>query len=155
MITLTKDVGSDIDMNVLEQYRPLIGVCPKPELDKHIFKIPTGKPSRSHINFRQSIDNKMNNLTKFKKYLKDRIKNGFGYKDIALQPLMIPHDASDQLNRVFILLVSLKCGNDNPDILSEFSALLDQLYNDNNINKLLYKSLYYKGKNALDKNLKK
>ena len=39
MITLTKDVGSDIDINVLEQYRRLISVCLKPELDKHIFKI--------------------------------------------------------------------------------------------------------------------
>ena len=68
---------------------------------------------------------------------------------------MIPPDASDQLKRVFILLGSLKCGNTNTDILSEFSALLDQLYKETKISKLLYKSLYYKGKNALDKNLKK
>ena len=68
---------------------------------------------------------------------------------------MIPLDASDQLNRVFTLLGSLKCRNNNTDILPEFSALLDQLYKDNKINKLLYKSLYYKGKNALYKNLKK
>ena len=40
-------------------------------------------------------------------------------------------------------------------ILPEFSALLDQLYKDNKINKLLYKSLYYKGKNALYKNTAK
>ena len=84
------------------------------------------------------------------KYLTD-VTKGEGYKDIALQPLIIPPDASDQLKRVFILLGSLKCGNDNPDILSELSALLDQLYKDNKIIKLLYKSLYYKGKNALDK----
>ena len=85
------------------------------------------------------------------KYLKDIIK-GDGYKDIALQPIHIPLDASDQFKRIFVLLGSLRCGNDNPDILSEFSALLDQLYKDNKINKILYKSLYYKGKNALDKN---
>ena len=125
MITLTKDVGNDLDINVLEQYRRLIAVCLKPELDKHISKIPTGRPSRNHINFRQSIDDKMNNLRKFKEYLKDRIKNGFGYKDIALKHLMIPLDANDQLDRVFTLLGSLKCGNNNPDILPEFSALLD------------------------------
>ena len=95
----------------------------------------------------------MINSRKFK-YLTDVIK-GEGYKDIALQPLIIPPDASDQMKRVFILLGSLKCRNNNPDILSEFSALLDQLYKDNKINKLLYNSLYYKGKNALDRNLKK
>ena len=106
MITLTKDVGNDININVLEQYRRLLGVCLKPELDKHIFKIPTGRPSRNHINFRQSIDDKILNLRKFKEYLKDRIKYGFGYKDIALKPIMIPPDASDQMNRVFTLLGS-------------------------------------------------
>ena len=42
MITLTKIVGNDIDINVLEQYSRLINVCLKPELDKHIFKILTG-----------------------------------------------------------------------------------------------------------------
>ena len=56
------------------------------------------------------------------------------------------------MKRVFILFGSLWCGNNNPDILSEFSVLLDQLYKDNKINKLLYKSFYYKGKNALDTN---
>ena len=68
---------------------------------------------------------------------------------------MIPPDTSDQMSRVFTLLGSLQCGNDNTDILPKFSALLDQLYKDHKINKLLYKSLYYKGKNALDKNMKK
>ena len=38
MITLTKDVGNDMDINVLEQYRRLISVCLKPELDKDILK---------------------------------------------------------------------------------------------------------------------
>ena len=92
----------------------------------------------------------MTNSRKFK-YLLNVIK-GDGYKDIALQPITIPPDANNQLKRVFVLLRSLRCGNDNTDILPEFSALLDQLYKDNKINKLLYKSLYYKGKNALDKN---
>ena len=95
----------------------------------------------------------MNNSRKFK-YLTDKIK-GEGYKDIASQPLMISPDASDQFKRVFVLLGSLNCKNNNLDIFSEFSALLDQLYKDNKIHKLLYKSLYYKGKNALNNNLKK
>ena len=68
---------------------------------------------------------------------------------------MIPPNYDDQLKRVFIFIGSLNFGNNNPDILSEFSALLDQLYKETKISKLLYKSLYYKGKNALDKNLKK
>ena len=97
----------------------------------------------------------MFNLRTFKEYLTDRIIYGFGYKDVALQPIMIPPDTSDQMNRVFTLLGSLQCGNNNTDILSEFSWLLDELYKDNKINNLLYKPLYYNGKNALDKTLKK
>ena len=97
----------------------------------------------------------MFNIRKFNQYLKDTIKIGLGYKDIALKSIIIPPDASDQSNRVFTLLGSLQCGNDNTDILLEFSALIDQLYKDNKINKLLYKSLYYKWKNALNKNMQK
>ena len=97
----------------------------------------------------------MFNIRKFNEYLKDRIKIGLGYKDIVLKPITISPDCDDQLERVFVLLGSLKCGNNNPGILSEFSALLDQLYKEKKISRLLYKSLYYKGKNALDKNMKK
>ena len=52
---MTTHVGNDIDtsINILEQYMRLIVVCLKPELDKNIFKIPTGRPSKNHINFRQ------------------------------------------------------------------------------------------------------
>ena len=155
MIILTKDVGNDIDINVLKQYRRLIGGCLKPELDKHIFKYQLV----DHLEIILILDNRLMIecliLKKVKEYLKDRIKYCFGYKDIAFQPIMIPPDASDQIRRVFILLGSLKCGNYNTDILPEFSPLLDQLYIDNNINKLLNKSLFYKKKNAFYKNLKK
>ena len=65
----------------------------------------------------------MKNSRKFQ-CLKQLIK-GDGYKDIALQPLPIPLDADYQLKRVFILIGSLKWGNNNTDILSEFSTLLD------------------------------
>ena len=82
----------------------------------------------------------MKNSRKFK-YFTDLIIEE-GYKDIALQFLIIPPDASYQLKSVFILLGSLRCENDNLYILSEFSALLDKLYKDSKINKLLYKSLY-------------
>ena len=76
----------------------------------------------------------MKNSRKFK-HLKDFI-NGSGYKDIALQPLLIPTDLSYQFYCVFIVLVSLMYGNNNSRILHEFSALLDHLYIDNKINKL-------------------
>ena len=51
MITQTKDVGVDFDKNVLEQYNIILRVCLKPELDKHILKIPYGRPSKNHIHF--------------------------------------------------------------------------------------------------------
>ena len=67
----------------------------KPELDKHIFKVQTGRPSNNHIKFRESIDDKMFNIRKFNEYLKDRIKIGLGYKDIALQPITFPPDCDN------------------------------------------------------------
>ena len=57
------------------------------------------------------------------------------------------------MKRIFVLLGTLKCGNNNLNILFEFTALLDQLYINKKISKLLYKTLYYKGKNQLDQNL--
>ena len=153
MITLTNDVGNNIDINVLEQYGRLISFCVKQELDKHIFKVQPGRPSKNHIKFREFIDDKIVNIRKFNEYLNDIIKIGLNYKDIALNYIMIPFDTSDQMSRVFTLLGSLQCGNDNTYILPEFTALLNQLYKNNKINKLLYKSLYYKGKNALYKNI--
>ena len=105
MIILIKDVVNDVDRNVLEQYRRLIALCLKPELDKHILKISTGRPSKNHIKFRQSIENKMFYIKKFNEYLKNRIIIGLGYIDIALQSIMIPSDANYQVKRVFILLL--------------------------------------------------
>ena len=150
MIALTINVGDEFDKNALYQFKKIYEICLKRECDKHSFKIGKSKFTKNHNSFLNAIDEKMKNSRKFK-YLKDIIK-GDGYKDIALQPIHIPLDASDQFKRIFVLLGSLKCGNDNPDILSEFSALLDQLYKNNKINILLYKSLYYKKKKALDKN---
>ena len=36
IIALTKDVGGDFNKNALEQYKIILRVCLKPELDKHI-----------------------------------------------------------------------------------------------------------------------
>ena len=101
MITLTKNVGSNIDINILKQYRRLYAVFENPELDKHIFKL-SGRPSNNHIKFRESIDDKMFNTRKFNKFLKNRTNIGFGYKNIALQFITIPPIANDQLKRVFV-----------------------------------------------------
>ena len=48
---------------------------------------------------------------------------------------------------------TLKCNNNNENILTKFTASFNQLYKDKKLSKLLYKNLYYKGKNQLDKNL--
>ena len=66
---------------------------------------------------------------------------------------MIPPNTDDQLKRIFVLLGTLKAGNTNSDILKEFTAILDELYKDKKISKLLYKTLYYKSKNLLEKNI--
>ncbi|MCP6768820.1 hypothetical protein NL529_28655, partial [Klebsiella pneumoniae] len=67
---------------------------------------------------------------------------GLGYKDLAkAQPIYLPKDADEQLRRVFVLLGSLNAQNNNPNVLKEFTALLDQLYHDKKITKLLYKTL--------------
>ena len=116
LIALTKDVGGDFDKNALEQYKIILRVCIKPELDKHIFKIPYGRPSKNHITFTESIEHKSNTTRKFNEYLKDRIKFGLGYKNIALQPIVIPPNADDQLKRIFVWLGTLKCGNNNLNI---------------------------------------
>ena len=39
MIALTKYVGVDFDKNRLKQYKIILRVCCKPELDKHILNI--------------------------------------------------------------------------------------------------------------------
>ena len=46
VFALTKDVGIDFDKNALEQARLLLAVCLKTELDKVIFKVPPGNPSK-------------------------------------------------------------------------------------------------------------
>ena len=153
MIALTKAVGIHFDKNVLEQYRIILGVSLKPELDEHIFKIHQGSPSNNNINFREFIMDKLNTNRKFDEFLENRIKIGLGYKNIALQPIVIPPNADEQLKRIIVLLGSLKCGNSNENILAEFTALLDKLYKNNKISKLLYQTLYYKSKYLLDKNL--
>ena len=51
MIALTKDVGGDFDKNALDQYKAIYDVCLKPDLNKHIFKLLKGRPSKNHINF--------------------------------------------------------------------------------------------------------
>ena len=130
MIALTKDVGGDFNQNALEQYKIILRVCLKPELDKHIFKIPYGRLSKINIYFTEFIEHKLNTTRKINEYLKDKIKFGLGYKDIALQPIVIPSIADDKLKRIFVLLGTLKCGNNNENILTEYTALLDQLYKD-------------------------
>ena len=97
---------------------------------------------------------KLTSNRKFDEFFKNRIKIGLGYKDIVQQVIVIPPNADEQLKRIFVLLGSLKCGNSNKNLLAEFTALFDQLYKNNKISKLLYKTLYYKSKYLLDSNMK-
>ena len=39
MIALTKDIRDEFDKNVQYQYKKIYETCPKPECDKHIFKV--------------------------------------------------------------------------------------------------------------------
>ena len=51
-----------------------------------------------------------------------------------------------------ISLASLRAGNNNPDLLKEISANLDELFKNKVISKQIYKVLYYKAKNLLNIN---
>ena len=107
------------------------------------------------IHFTESIEDKFNTTRKFNEYFKDRIKFELGYKNIALQPIIIPPNADDQLKRIFVLLGKSKYYNNNENILAVFTALLDKLYHDKILSKLFYINLYYKSKNLLVNNINK
>ena len=76
------------------------------------------------------------------------------YKELSENKIIIPSDTSEQLNRILILIASLKGGNSSSEIVKEISFLLDELYNKKLINKEVYKTLYYKSKNLYNKNVK-
>ena len=46
MIALTKNVNCDFYKNALDQYKKILYVCLKLELDKHILKIPAIRPTK-------------------------------------------------------------------------------------------------------------
>ena len=71
MIALTTDVNGVFDKYELDQYKIILRVCLKPELDKHKIIIPYGRPSTNHIHFTHSIKDKLNTTRKFNEYLKD------------------------------------------------------------------------------------
>ena len=77
-----------------------------------------------------------------------KVIKGEGYQNIDLHPIVIPPNADNQQKQIFLLLGTLKCGNNNENILAEFTAFFDQLYKYNKISTFLYKTLYYKEKNA-------
>ena len=99
-IALTKDVGDEFDKNALYQFKKIYEMCLKPECDKHIFRNGKRQTFKGSLLVFRGIDERIKNSRKFK-YL-ETVITGLGYKDIALQPLIIPPDASDQLKRVFI-----------------------------------------------------
>ena len=93
------------------------------------------------------------NNRKFKEIIgKLKASRGEGYRQLSEQPIVIPPNINDQLKKVMISLASLRAGNNNPDLLKEMSANLDELYKNKVISKQIYKVLYYKAKNLLHLN---
>lgn len=78
------------------------------------------------------------------------LRTGKGYRDMGNDPIVIPPDSDKQVHRLITLLGSLKAGN-SADMGKEYSALLDELYKNNKINKKMYRMFYYKWKNLVKK----
>jgi hypothetical protein len=124
-----------------------------PELRELVFERGRGRPSNVEV----ELINEFKKIRKFNELIMEIkiLKQGYGYRDLAkIEKIFIPPDATQQLKRIVVNIGSLSAGNNNPDILKENSALLDELYKNKIITKQLYKTLLYKTKFLLDVNLK-
>jgi hypothetical protein len=162
---LTMDTVST-DQNANSQYKRIIKLCLGPELRELVFERGRGRPSKVEID----LINEFQKIRKFTELIMQIkiLKEGYGYRDLARLPItekivipsfqsdkiILPPDANQQLKRIMVNIGSLSAGNNNPDILKENSALLDELYKNKVITKQLYKTLLYKTKFLLDTNLK-
>ncbi len=150
---LTKDTIST-DLNANSQYMRILKLCLGVELRLLVYERGRGRPS----NAERDLINEFKKVRKFNELIMESkvFKQGYGYKDLAKsETIIVPPDSNQQLKRIMINLGSLNAGNNNPVILKENSALLDELLKNNKITKQLYKTLYYKTKLLLDKNFKK
>jgi GTPase SAR1 family protein len=149
MLYLTKDIsttylhGARIDETSKVEYLEIINFAIGRELEK-IKKAVKAKPRADLLTlFRRN--------QKFKDIIAPKYSfKGEGYKGISTASIVISPEKSQQLKRLLVLLGSKNAGNDNPDGLKEYTAILDELLNKNDINKLTYKILLYK---YLDKSI--
>jgi len=153
---LTHDIPYDLNMrNEFDIFKKLLNRCCKMEFDTYVYRDQGGRYPKECKLFRQEFLDFVKNSNKHKTVIPE-VKKIEGYGLIAMkQPIFLPSNANDQLKRLFILLGSLSAQNNNPNLLKEFTAILDELYKNKTISKMLYEILYYKGKNFLDRNLKK
>ena len=80
-----------------------------------------------------------------------KLFKGLGYRyHLSQEPVIIPADTNSQLRRTLVLLGSKEAGNSSDD-MKEFTSLLDQMMKDQTISKELYKTLYWRYKNSLNK----
>ena len=148
MLYLTKDIsttylqGARIDETSKAEYLDIVNFTVGRELEK----IKKAVKAKSRVDllalFRRN--------QKFKDIIAPKYSfKGEGYRIIATSPIVISPEKSQQLNRLLVLLGSKNAGNDNPYGMKEYTAILDELLNKNEISKLTYKILLYK---YLDKN---
>ena len=154
MLLLFFDRTAD-SLSSMNTYKKIIKKCMGKELLEFLSK--RGVKTTEE---REMYELFMGNL-KYTSYILNWIresKTGRGlesYRELSTQPIILPNNPNDQLKRVFILLGSLKAGNNDSSILKELSAILDTLLKEEIISKQLYKPLFYKAKRLLEDNSKK
>ena len=72
------------------------------------------------------------------------------YEGLALySPIAISPKSDDQLKGLMVQVGSANASNNNPEILTESSAILDELLHSGKIDKKIYKLIYYKIKGSI------
>ena len=142
MLYLTKDIsttyvkGGQVDENAKAVYKDII----KFAIGRELEKVKKSKSPR-----RAELVELFRKNQKFKDVLAPvYLYKGDGYKAMAMKPVVISPDKSEQFKRLMILLGAKQAGNDSETGKAEYSAILDELLKNGVIDKKLYKLLYYK-----------
>ena len=146
LILLTKENFSHIEDGILKYYYKIIKECLRDGI-LNLYKWGTGTDPE-----RIKVKKILNENPKYKKFIYPHLKEckiarGLkSYQEMSKEKIIIPSDANDQLQRIFILLGALKSGTNSDSILKELTSLLDELLKNNLITKEIYKVLYYRAK---------
>jgi len=145
MLFLTRDLsetfvkGGQVDENAKVIYKDIVNFC----IGRELAKI---KKSKSPL--RDSMLDIFRKNQKFKDLLSPLyMYKGEGYKTMAIKPIVISPNKSEQLNRLLVLLGAKQAGNTSQSAESEYNAILDEMFKSGQISKQYYKILYYKFKN--------